>query len=524
MTKKTRVIQDITLVLKHSINSILPMKTKNIQFVYVLLSFLLFINCSSSDEPEKPINNGGGTTTDLVKGTVKSSGVGLAGVVVTDGKNFTTTDKDGNYSFDAEKSATHIYISSPSGYMVSVDKSVPKFYVALTPSIRNKSIDFELDKISGSDQKHYFIAVGDPQVRNENELKLLKPILEYMKSDIQASSFSPVHLMVTGDIVFDTPNMHDLSKQYFSIVDKPAYYCIGNHDHIQRKDAPASEAYDPISEKTYIEHYGPTYYSFNRGQAHYIIIDNILYKGGPNTEYTAYITQNQLDWVKKDLEFISKDKIIILMTHSPTKSRYQSSYGNSKALHALLEGYKDVHIITGHTHYNSVMADHTNITDHIIGAACGGWWEGPVCPDGTLLGYKIFEIDGTKVKWKYRAYEEPTKQFSIFKPGERQSPLIRPSNELLVNVWDWDINWKVYWSENNGTFNEMTRMASRTYDPTSFLFFGAEGDTAFPPTRTWIGASRTDHIFVGVPAATTTKVTIKAINPFGEEFIEDITL
>lgn len=500
------------------------MNIKNVQFIHILIVFLLFLNCSSSDSTEKTTNNGGSQATDLtVKGTVRSSGVGLAGVVVTDGKNFTKTDSDGNYSFAAEQTAMHIYISSPSGYAVPVQKSVPMFYVALTPSIRSKSIDFDLEKINVSDQKHYFIAVGDPQVRNENELKLLKPILEYMKTDIQTHSFNPVHLMVTGDIVFDTPNMHDLSKQYFSLVDKSTYYCIGNHDHIQRKDAPASELYDPISEQVYKEHYGPTYYSFNRGQAHYIIIDNILYKGGPDTEYTAYITQNQLDWVKKDLEFVSKDKVIILMTHSPTKSRYKSSYGNSAVLHAMLEGYKDVHIITGHTHYNSVMADHTNITDHIIGAACGGWWEGPVCPDGAPLGYKIFEIDGTKVSWKYRAYEYPDKQFSIFKPGERNSPL-RPSEELLVNVWDWDINWKVMWSENNGAFTEMKRMTDRTYDPISFLYFGAEGDTAFPPGRTWIGASPTDHIFVGVPASSTTKVTIKVTNPFGENFIEDIDL
>ncbi|MBD8387267.1 calcineurin-like phosphoesterase family protein [Dysgonomonas sp. BGC7] len=494
--------------------------------ILVNISLIIFIllGCSSSDEvetPNKPGNNGDNYT---IKGSVKSSNTGIANVVVTDGANFTTTDKDGNYSFKISETATHVYISSPSGYTVPVQNSVPIFYTKLTPSIREKAVNFELIKLSSADEKHYFIAVGDPQVRNETELKKLKPILDFMKTDIASSSFNPVHLMVTGDIVFDTPNMHDLSKQYFTAVGQAVYYSIGNHDHLQRKDAPATDQWDGPSAKTYIEHYGPTYYSFNRGKAHYIIFDNILYAGGPNTEYSVFITQEQLDWIKKDLEFVPKDHVLILMTHSPTKSRYKSNYGNSSALYALLDGYKNVHIITGHTHYNSVMADQTNITDHIIGAACGGWWEGPVCPDGAYLGYKIFEINGTNVKWKYRSYEFPKKQFSVFKPGKRESELIRPSQELLVNVWDWDIHWKVEWSENGGTFKEMPRYTSRTYDPISFEYFGAEGDTAFPPGRTWIGASPTDHIFTGVPSATTTTVTIKATNPFGEEFIEDIQL
>ncbi len=344
-----------------------------------------------------------------------------------------------------------------------------------------------------------------------------------MKSDIDRNSMNPVHLMVTGDIVFNTPLMHDLSKNYFSAVEQPVYYSIGNHDHLPNKGQ-ASEQYDNYADSVYIRHYGPTYYSFNRGEVHYIVLDNILYKGGSDSEYSVNISQKQLNWLKKDLSYVPKNKVLVVMLHSPTKSRYKSAYGNSDELHEILAGYKDVHIVSGHTHYNSMLFDGTGITEHIVGAMCGGFWEGPVCLGGTYLGYKIFEIDGTNVTWKYRAYEYPDKQFSVFKSEER-APQLRPSNELLVNVWDWDSGWTVNWSEDNGmTFKAMTRYTARTYDPVAFEYFGAADDTTFPPGRTWIEASPTDHIFTSVPSVGTTKVIIKVTNHFGEEFSEEVVL
>ncbi len=168
---------------------------------------------------------------------------------------------------------------------------------------------------------------------------------------------------------------------------------------------------------------------------------------------------------RKNLTFVPKNKLIFVLLHSPTKSRYQSNFGNSSDLHSLLAGYKDVHILSGHTHYNSVLVDGTGITEHNVGAVCGGWWERPVCVCGTYLGYKIFEIDGISVRWKYRAHQYPQKQFSVFKPGARASAL---------------------------------RPATRTYDPLAYEYFGASGDASFPPGRTWIGASPTDHIFACV--------------------------
>lgn len=495
----------------------------NLLSIYtVLISFIIATSCSTNDEV---INEEKKQTEVIFKGTVKASNIGISGVVVTDGYNLVKTDAQGNFSLSSTSKAQYLYISSPSGYTVPVEKSVPQFYKKITSSTKEEETHFELFKMNESDDVHYFVAIGDPQVRNNNEVAKLKPILEYLKKDIAKNQISPLHMMVTGDVVFDTPNMHEASKSTFSLLDQPVYYTIGNHDHLKNTDNQESALYDKVADKDFKEHYGPTYYSFNRGSVHYIIFDNILFYGGPDTKYSSgTITQEQLDWIRKDLEYVSKDKVIVLMAHAPTKSRYVSSYGNSDKLYELLKGYSNVHIITGHTHYNSVMADNTNITDHIIGAICGGWWEGPTCPDGTYLGYKIFKIDGTNVTWRYRAYEFPEEQFSVYTPKKWYNTDLPFDNKLVVNVWDWDVNWSVMWSQDGKPYQKLDRVTSRLYDPKAYEYFGASNNSSFPQGRGWIAASPTDHIFTAIPDETTEKISIKVVNPFGEEFIKDVSL
>ena len=488
----------------------------------VPILFFLLLSCKKEDDPDNP----GPDPVDITyEGKVLCDQSGIQGVVVTDGISFTVTDENGFYSLDYNPLATHIYISSPSGYTVPVEKSVPKFWVRLRSVSDKKNINFNLTKLGVSDTKHCFIAVGDPQVRNSAELTELKPILDYMEQDINQSAFNPVHLMVTGDIVFNTPNMHDESKSYFSKVNQPVYYSIGNHDHVYNKAQVASVNNDKTADSVYVRHYGPTYYSFNRGNVHYLILDNIYFEGGADIEYSVEFTQAQLKWVKNDLSYVSKDKAVVCMFHAPSKSPYSSSLtSNSADLYALLTGYSNVQIICGHTHYNYVVTGYSNITEHIVGAACGGWWEGPVCPDGAPLGYKVFEVDGTSFKWTYRSYVSPASQFSIFKPGPRNA-ILPPAEELLVNVWDWDPEWSVSWSADGGsTFQQMTQVSSRTYDPTAFEYFGADGDTSFPPTRTWIEASPTYHIFKCIPSSGDKNVIIKVIDRFGREYTQKVNL
>ncbi|WEK35513.1 MAG: calcineurin-like phosphoesterase C-terminal domain-containing protein [Candidatus Pseudobacter hemicellulosilyticus] len=479
--------------------------------LWAFVSMLAGTSCSKSsgDNPggEPPV------VEISFQGKVTDGATGIAGVVVTDGKNFAQTQADGTYTLSYRKEATHIYISSPSGYEVPVENSVPMFWKKLTTVVDIKKIDFTIKKMSVDDQKHYILAVGDPQVRNNAELALLKPILAELKQTVASRNMQPAHVMVAGDVVFDTYNMHDNSKKHFSELGLPVYYAIGNHDHVQT--TVQSPLNDLTADSNYIRHYGPTYYSFNKGQVHYIVLDNIRYEGGPNTKYDVYFSQDQLNWVAQDLKYVPKTKALVVMFHSPSITRFSSSYGNSADLHKLLMGYANIQLISGHTHYNSVYADN-NLIEHNVGAVCGGFWEGPVALDGTNLGYKIFEVNGTSFKWEYHDYKDPEAQFSVFVPEPVRPPLLPAGQELLVNVWDWDIAWTVAYSEDNGiTFKNMNRYneQNRVYDVAAYNTLGAKGEGKIVG-RSWIGANTTDHVFSAIPGTGVKKVIIKVVSRF----------
>ena len=206
-----------------------------------------------------------------------SAGQGVEGVVVTDGFNLTTTDSQGAYTLESTHSATHIYISTPSGYTITKKKGIPQYYKSVKNISNPKDVNFELIKSAVSEHTHYCIAVGDPQVMNKKELRKLDPILDGMKLYISEQNIHPAHLMVAGDIVFDVPELHNPIKDRFAKIGQPVYYAIGNHDHIRNKEQPASDEYDQTASDVYKSYYGPTYYSFNKGEVHYVVLDNILY-------------------------------------------------------------------------------------------------------------------------------------------------------------------------------------------------------------------------------------------------------
>lgn len=103
-------------------------------------------------------------------------------------------------------------------------------------------------------------------------------------------------------------NRYDLSKYLITIksVDLPIFNCTGNHDNNPycADDWQAEQAYKDII--------GPTYYSFNLGNAHYIVLDNIQYINTGASQgtigkrnYNKKLTEEQLSWLKKDLATVT---------------------------------------------------------------------------------------------------------------------------------------------------------------------------------------------------------------------------
>ncbi|RZK59316.1 MAG: metallophosphoesterase, partial [Pedobacter sp.] len=336
-----------------------------------------------------------------IAGRITSKGKGIANVVVSDGFNVVKTDKNGNYTIEINALAKFVWLSTPAGYEFETDSYLAKHYQNASA---NAKLNFELKALKQNDNKHNFIIWADPQVKNKKDVqKMMSESVPDTKKAIKSLGDVLVHGVCVGDIVWDN---HELFVDYNKAVTEmgiPFFQALGNHDMDYRMGG------DETSDKTFQEHYGPTYYSFNRGKAHYVVLDDVRYLGIERT-YDGFITQAQLDWLAKDLQFVPKDALVIVCAHIPIHNAVK----NNEDLYKVLNGFINVHFMSGHTHYNKNTIKN-NIYEHNHGTVCGAWWTGPICEDGTPSGYGVYEVNGTDLKWYYQPTGlERTNQLRIY--------------------------------------------------------------------------------------------------------------
>jgi hypothetical protein len=431
---------------------------------------------------------------EIARGRVISKGKGLPDVVVSDGFTVVKTSANGDYELELTRKSEHLFVSIPSGYQIPHHKNIARHYIAVSES--NKW-DFELEPLTVNDDSHQFIIWADPQVKNQKDVdKLMSQsvpdVQQYMNS---LPSNTLIHGICVGDIVWDNQLLFD---SYNTAVEKcglPFFQVIGNHDMDYRKGG------DETSDDTFKKTYGPTYYSFNRGQVHYVVIDDVFYTG-TERDYKGIITEEQLLWLQKDLEFVPKEKLIVLCTHIPVHS-----VENKNQLYDIVKEY-NVHIMTGHTHYNNnIITD--NIYEHVHGTVCGAWWTGPICGDGTPPGYAVYEVNGTDLTWHYKCVgmdknHQIRTMIEDTDSGEK---------ELMANVWNWDPTWKIEWHVDGVSKGLLPRKDD--FDPLAIsLYLGDQ----LPKSRPFVEPKKTEHIFKTLLPAGATEIKVVATDRFGNKF------
>lgn len=281
----------------------------------------------------------------------------------------------------------------------------------------------------------------------------------------------------------------------------PFYQGLGNHDMDYRLGG------DETSDQTFKKFYGPTYYSFNRGRAHYVMLDDVRYLG-TEREYDGYITEQQLNWLEKDLKYVAKDDLLFICLHIPV----YSSVKNNEELYKLLKPFNNVHILSGHTHYNANNIT-GNVFEHNHGTVCGAWWTGPVCEDGTPRGYAVYSVEGNQVKWYYKPMEmDRTNQMSVFVEE------LTGQKRMIANVWNWDPAWKVeYWLD--GKYKGELKNEHGMDPLTVKLYKGPE----LPNPRPFVEPRDTDHLFVAHFEPGVKQIKVVATDRFGEKFEKEIT-
>mgnify|MGYP004651634703 FL=1 len=495
-----------------------------------------------------------------VYGWVKCEGSPIEGAVISDGYEVVSTNKEGLYQMASQKKNPYVFISIPSGYTVASEGILPSFMVYLIkPAATAERVDFNLFREDGQ-QNHTMLFFGDIHLANRNKDRV--QFSEFV-SDVNSyvSSVSgPVYAMTLGDMTWDQYWYSNdyFFEQYLADAKKlngvKVFHTIGNHDH----DMNAVGDWDTVIK--YKKAICPNYYSFNVGNVHYISIDDILCKNTQasmtNAAYRKYeekVAPEVLDWLRKDLEYVSKSTRIVATSHAPVFNQNGAeSLRNAKEFVECFSGY-DVDFVTGHSHklWNVDMIKDKKLYEHNSGAVCASWWwTGYYTPglnigqDGTPSGWRIFNVRGNDVDWQFkgtqrrldyqmRAYDRneisiTASQFAPFADEAHANAFddlveacgwsgSSKDNYVYVNVWDYDPSWTVSVTEQETGKNlEVKRISG--YDPLYLIAYSAmrynvNKNPTFSPFRT-------NHIFMVQASSATSTLRITVKDRFGRTYDE----
>jgi hypothetical protein len=461
-----------------------------------------------------------------VTGRVTGPDGPLSGVPVTDGLTVAQTDGDGRYRLSSSAHRPFVYLSVPAGYRLPTSETgTANFYRPIEAnSSGTAKASFTLQPLDGDDAQHAFLFLADPQTRTAAEMDTFQAeTVPDVRRTVQALGNQPVFGVGGGDLVFDDLSLFTGYENAVRQMGIPFAQVVGNHD--LNFDA----ATDPASSATFREHFGPEYYSFDRGAVHYVVLDDVYWPGNDgfgqdNAPYLGHIPSPQLRWLEQDLALVEDGRPVVVLTHIPPLSTAYERRGestpspqgmivNRAALYALLDPF-DAHIVAGHVHENEhryAAGPH----EHVVGAACGAWWTGPVCYDGTPRGYAVYEVNGESISWRYKSTgRDADHQMRLFHTAD-DSP---KSSELGANVWDADDEWTVVWYEDGVRRGKMERRTG--VDPqTKTLYAGDDR----PAKHTWVNPQSTDHLFYAPFNPDAARIRVAATDRFGRTYTETLS-
>lgn len=411
---------------------------------------------------------------------------GLAAVGVSNGELVVSTDAKGNYSLPVSDDNI-IFVIKPAAYALPVnEQQLPQFYYRHKPngSPENfkyegvkptgplpKSVDFALQP--AKDEKDFTtLLFGDPQPYSQEEVDhYAKGIVAELEGGVNAR-FG----LSLGDLVGDMLTLHDPYIKATQKIGIPWFNVMGNHDmNYEAK-------HDSLSDETFERNFGPANYSFNYGDVHFIILDDILYPDPRDGEsYWGGFRETQLRFIENDLKLVPKDKLIVLAFHIPLQSNGQSfNLEHRSRLFSLLKDYPNTLSLSAHTHLQRQdfftkkegWLGEKPHHEFNAGTTSGDWYSGalnekqvPVSTmrDGTPKGYAFIHFKGNQYVIDYKVAGKPADyQIAIYAPKAINGA--RPgSSAIYANFFMGYQDSKVEFRIDGGKWKKMN--FEKNYDP-----------------------------------------------------------
>lgn len=509
-----------------------------------------------------------GTT---VYGIVSSAGVGVENVVVSDGAEVTVTNEKGIYQLKSAKKWGYVFISVPSGYEVPSVGVLPQFHRALKNSADVvERADFKLEKVDGQDSYKIFM-LGDMHLANRTgDLGQFAQFTSDLTDYMTRHKGEKMYALTLGDMTWD---LYWYSNSYYfpqylntinsQIKNLQIFHTMGNHDN----DFQTRSDYDAAVK--YVDQICPTYYSFNIGKVHYVVMDDIdcsSYDGTESRNYVMSLSAEQLDWLAKDLSHVAKTTPVVVAMHAqvfyPTTSGFKIDHDpvNTLRLFDILDGYT-VRFVTGHTHKlfnvtpDAPIVDGHNFREYNSGSVCASWWwSGNLTPgihigtDGTPGGYGIWDVTGTDFQclykstgwpeeYQFRSYDLNNVHFSMadvpLMPSDISASVKNAymqyvnaypqnnDNEVLINIWNWNSDWTLSVVDENRKTLPYTEVWA--YDPLHIAALSVKrfNNAGLKSTPSFI-TDKFTHFFKVKADDADTDLVITVKDEFGNEWTENM--
>lgn len=509
-----------------------------------------------------------GTT---VYGIVSSAGVGVENVVVSDGAEVTVTNEKGIYQLKSAKKWGYVFISVPSGYEVPSVGVLPQFHRALKNSADVvERADFKLEKVDGQDSYKIFM-LGDMHLANRTgDLGQFAQFTSDLTDYMTRHKGEKMYALTLGDMTWD---LYWYSNSYYfpqylntvnsQIKNLQIFHTMGNHDN----DFQTRSDYDAAVK--YVDQICPTYYSFNIGKVHYVVMDDIdcsSYDGSTSRNYVKSLSAEQLDWLAKDLSYVAKTTPVVVAMHAqvfyPTTSGFKIDHDpvNTLRLFDILDGYT-VRFVTGHTHKlfnvtpDAPIVDGHNFREYNSGSVCASWWwSGNLTPgihigtDGTPGGYGIWDVTGTDFQclykstgwpeeYQFRSYDLNNVHFSMadvpLMPSDISASVKNAymqyvnaypqnnDNEVLINIWNWNSDWTLSVVDENRKTLPYTEVWA--YDPLHIAALSVKrfNNAGLKSTPSFI-TDKFTHFFKVKADDADTNLVITVKDEFGNEWTENM--
>src|ERR1700722_13408023 len=282
------------------------------------------------------------------------SNPGLAGVLVSNGRDVAVTGPDGRYTLPLPEEAT-IFVVKPAGFMPPIEPltNLPRFFrhhqpkgspaelnltfegLPPTGPLR-ASLDFPLRR---QDEPKAFnvVLVTDPQPETGAEVDFIREDLIQALAGVDAK-FG----LTAGDVMFDDLSLYPRSDAIMGTIGLPWGNIGGNHD--LNLEAPDRK----YSRETFKRVLGPNYYAFFYAQTLFLMLDDVNYLGpvphkvGGGGKYEGRLDQRQLEFVRNVLAHTPDDTLVVVVMHIPINTFLDNEpYQNLQdrnAFFALFEG------------------------------------------------------------------------------------------------------------------------------------------------------------------------------------------